>query len=133
MLTNLIIIKFTRGNCKVFWFRTLLLSLLLTCAFLLYLVLSFPRPSGGVVFRPVHAWEAAEMRIDLNRADAQQLQQIAGIGPVLSEAIVAWREENGPFRRTEDLLQVPGIGEKTLEAIRDELVIGGIDEDPGRG
>jgi competence ComEA-like helix-hairpin-helix protein len=111
----------------------LLLSLLLTCAFLLYLVLSFPRPSGGVVFRPVHAWEAAEMRIDLNRADAQQLQQIAGIGPVLSEAIVAWREENGPFRRTEDLLQVPGIGEKTLEAIRDELVIGGIDEDPGRG
>ena len=89
----------------------LLLSLLLTCAFLLYLVLSFPRPSGGVVFRPVHAWEAAEMRIDLNRADAQQLQQIAGIGP----------------------LQVPGIGEKTLEAIRDELVIGGIDEDPGRG
>ncbi len=110
----------------------LLLSLLLTCAFLLYLVLSFPRPSGGV-FRPVHAWEAAEMRIDLNRADAQQLQQIAGIGPVLSEAIVAWREENGPFRRTEDLLQVPGIGEKTLEAIRDELVIGGIDEDPGRG
>jgi competence ComEA-like helix-hairpin-helix protein len=111
----------------------LLLSLLLTCAFLLYLVLSFPRPSGGVVFRPVHAWEAAEMRIDLNRADAQQLQQIAGIGPVLSEAIVAWREENGPFRRTEDLLQVPGIGEKTLEAIQDELVIGGIDEDPGRG
>jgi competence ComEA-like helix-hairpin-helix protein len=111
----------------------LLLSLLLTCAFLLYLVLSFPRPSGGVVFRPVHAWEAAEMRIDLNRADAQQLQQIAGIGPVLSEAIVAWREENGPFRRTEDLLQVPGIGEKTLEAIRDEFVIGGIDEDPGRG
>ena len=111
----------------------LLLSLLLACAFLLYLVLSFPRPSGGVVFRPVHAWEAAEMRIDLNRADAQQLQQIAGIGPVLSEAIVAWREENGPFRRTEDLLQVPGIGEKTLEAIRDEFVIGGIDEDPGRG
>ena len=111
----------------------LLLSLLLACAFLLYLGLSFPRPSGGVVFRPVHAWEAAEMRIDLNRADAQQLQQIAGIGPVLSEAIVAWREESGPFRRTEDLLQVPGIGEKTLEAIRDELVIGGIDEDPGRG
>ncbi|MBR3240067.1 MAG: helix-hairpin-helix domain-containing protein [Eubacteriales bacterium] len=111
----------------------LLLSLLLTCAFLLYLVLSFPRPSGGVVFRPAHACETAEMRIDLNRADAQQLQQIAGIGPVLSEAIVAWREENGPFRRTEDLLQVPGIGEKTLEAIRDELVIGGIDEDPGRG
>ena len=111
----------------------LLLSLLLTCAFLLYLVLSFPRASGGVVFRPAHACEAAEMRIDLNRADAQQLQQIAGIGPVLSEAIVAWREENGPFRRTEDLLQVPGIGEKTLEAIRDEFVIGGIDEDPGRG
>ena len=58
----------------------LLLSLLLTCAFLLYLVLSFPRPSGGVVFRPVHAWEAAEMRIDLNRADAQQLQQIPSGG-----------------------------------------------------
>ncbi len=109
----------------------LLLSLLLACAFLIYLPLSLPRASGGIVFRPGQVWEAEDMRIDLNRADARQLQQIPGVGPVLSEAIVTWREENGPFRQMEDLLQVPGIGEKTFQSIKDELVIGGIDEDPG--
>ena len=69
----------------------------------------------------------------MNRADAEELQQISGIGPVLIEASVAWREENGPFRQAEDLLQVPGIGEKTVEAMKDYVVIGGADEDPGGG
>ncbi len=111
----------------------LLLSLLLTSSFLVFLVLSLPSASDGIRIYSERVKETEDMRIDLNRADAEELQQISGIGPVLSEAIVAWREENGPFRQAEDLLQVPGIGEKTVEAMKDYVVIGGADEDPGGG
>ena len=111
----------------------LLLCLLLSAAFLVFLLVSRPPAPAGVSIRPEQAWDAEDARIDLNRAGAEELREIAGIGPVLSEAIVAWREENGPFQTEEDLLQVPGIGEKTLEAIRGFVMIGGENEDSGRG
>jgi competence protein ComEA len=56
--------------------------------------------------------------IDLNRSTADQLAQLAGIGPVLAERIVAYREEHGPFDTVEDLLDVPGIGEAKLALLR---------------
>ena len=111
----------------------MLLSFLLVLGFFVFLLVSLSPGSGGTVIQPERSREPEDARIDLNRASAEELQEITGIGPVLSEAIVAWREENGPFRQAEDLLQVPGIGEKTVEAIRDELVIGGIDENTGSG
>jgi competence protein ComEA len=61
--------------------------------------------------------------ISPNRADASQLEQLPGVGPVLAERIVAHREANGPFQTVEDLLDVPGIGEAKLSAIRDLIVI----------
>jgi competence ComEA-like helix-hairpin-helix protein len=63
-------------------------------------------------------------RIDLNSADELELQKLPGIGEGLSAAIVADREENGPFSSVEDLLRVPGIGEKRLAAIRDLVTVG---------
>ncbi len=57
--------------------------------------------------------------ISLNRADATALQDLPGVGPVLAERIVAHRDANGPFEAVEDLLDVPGIGETKLAAIRD--------------
>ena len=57
--------------------------------------------------------------VSLNRADAGELESLPGVGPVLAERIVAHREEIGGFARVEDLLQVPGIGESKLAAIRD--------------
>ncbi len=52
--------------------------------------------------------------VDLNTASAALLRYVAGIGPALAERIVAWREEHGPFRRREELRQVPGLGPKTF-------------------
>ena len=61
--------------------------------------------------------------LDLNRATAEELVELPGIGPVLAERIVAFREEHGPFRSVEDLLQVSGIGEATLEALRPYITV----------
>ena len=59
--------------------------------------------------------------LSINRADSSSLQTIAGVGPVLADRIVAHREEHGPFDRVEDLLEVPGIGEAKLAAMRDHV------------
>lgn len=58
-------------------------------------------------------------RIDLNTADQAALETLPRIGPALAERIIAWREENGRFASVDDLLAVPGIGEKLLAGIRD--------------
>lgn len=56
--------------------------------------------------------------ISLSRSDATQLQELPGVGPAIAERIIAWREENGPFRVLEDVLAVSGIGEATLERLQ---------------
>ncbi len=66
---------------------------------------------------------AADGHISLNRADAIQLQDLPGVGPVLAERIIAYREANGPFHTVEDLLDVPGIGEAKLAAMRDLISV----------
>lgn len=58
-------------------------------------------------------------RVDLNTADQAALETLPRIGPALAERIIAWREENGRFASVDDLLAVPGIGEKLLAGIRD--------------
>ena len=56
--------------------------------------------------------------VDPNRATAKELEALPGVGPKTGEAIVAFREANGPFRVPEDLLRVKGIGPKKLEQMR---------------
>jgi competence protein ComEA len=56
--------------------------------------------------------------IDLNTASVGRLEDLPGVGPVLAERIVAFREEHGPFATVEDLLDVPGIGEAKLAQMR---------------
>ena len=65
----------------------------------------------------------ADGPIPVNRATAQELERISGVGPVLAERIVAHREAHGPFSVVEDLLDVPGIGEGKLAAIRDDVAV----------
>ena len=56
--------------------------------------------------------------IDLNAATARELEILPAIGPSLAAAIVSYRDENGPFGTVDEVEDVPGIGPKTLEAIR---------------
>ncbi len=62
-------------------------------------------------------------KINLNTATAEELQKLPGIGAVLSQAIVEYREEHGPFQSVEELLQVPGIGQGRLDKIRDLVTV----------
>ena len=62
--------------------------------------------------------------IDLNAADAYDLDRLPGIGPAKAEAILAYREEHGPFQSVDDLLAVSGIGEVTLENLRPYVTAG---------
>jgi len=62
--------------------------------------------------------------IDINTASLDELQKLIGIGPVLAQRIIDYREEHGPFQTVEDLLEVKGIGEATLEKFREDVVAG---------
>lgn len=61
--------------------------------------------------------------IAINQADLKQLQMLPGVGKKTAEAILRYREENGPFKRVEDLLNVKGIGEKKLAKMREDLCL----------
>ncbi len=61
--------------------------------------------------------------VNLNTADLVALDTLPGVGPVTAEAIIAWRDENGPFRSVDDLLDVKGIGEATLADLRDRVSV----------
>ncbi|MDR2031545.1 MAG: helix-hairpin-helix domain-containing protein [Azoarcus sp.] len=62
--------------------------------------------------------------VNINTADATALQQINGIGPAKASAIIEYRTTNGPFASIDDLVKVPGIGEKSLEHLRSQVTIG---------
>lgn len=62
--------------------------------------------------------------VNINTADAAVIaSSLKGIGQTKAEAIVAYREANGPFKAADDLLKVKGIGEKTLEHNRDRIQV----------
>lgn len=61
--------------------------------------------------------------IDINTASATQLEELPGIGPTTAAAIIAHREQNGPFASVDDLLDVRGIGEAKLDALRDLAIV----------
>lgn len=62
-------------------------------------------------------------KIRINHASKEEIETINGIGPTKAQAIIDHREENGLFQSVDDLLQVNGIGEKTLENIKDSIIV----------
>ncbi|MFC7958346.1 ComEA family DNA-binding protein [Rhodococcoides kroppenstedtii] len=78
-------------------------------------------PAGGTPTLS-GAGSAAPGRVSLNSATEADLDALPGVGPVTAAAIVAWREENGPFASVEQLAEVTGIGPARLEKLT-ELVV----------
>ena len=65
----------------------------------------------------VNAGEIKE--VNINTASAEELTQLKGIGSNHAAKIIEFREKNGPFKKPEDLIQVPRIGRKTFEKNKD--------------
>ena len=72
----------------------------------------------GAEATPAAALPAIPGLIDLNTATSEQLQQLDGIGPVRAQAIIEYRRLHGPIERVSQLLDIEGIGEKTVDSIR---------------
>lgn len=64
---------------------------------------------------------AAAQAVNINTADKETLMTVKGVGEKRAEAIIAFREQNGPFKSVDDLQQVQGIGSAIIEDNRDQL------------
>lgn len=77
-------------------------------------------PAHEMAAQPI----SAVGKLDLNQADAATLQrELNGIGKTKAEAIVAYRDANGPFTSVDELLEIKGIGKALLERNRDKLKV----------
>jgi len=74
------------------------------------------RTPAAAAHRPPDA--ETETMVNINRATAQELEQLPGIGPALAQEIIEYRERHGNFTRLEQLKRVPGIAEKKFEHIK---------------
>jgi competence ComEA-like helix-hairpin-helix protein len=77
--------------------------------------------SGGLVHHDAPPPATARFSVDVNTAVATELAQLPGLGPTTAARIIEYREAHGPFAAPDSLLDVPGIGPVTLEAIRPHL------------
>lgn len=73
---------------------------------------------------PVGASPSTGAQIDLNRAEAAELDELPGIGPSIAERIVTYREEHGRFREWQDLENVSGIGPRLRERLQSVARLG---------
>jgi len=96
----------------------------------LWFVIALAGILGGSFMAPLERLQAAPaaetaqaVKVNVNKASAVELESIRGIGPMLAERIVKFRDANGRFERLEDLVKVPGIGEAKFEKIREQVTL----------
>ena len=63
------------------------------------------------------------VKININTASADELQKLKQVGPNYAVRIIEYREKNGPFEKPEDIMNVKGIGPKTFELNKEQIVV----------
>ncbi|OGW75816.1 MAG: hypothetical protein A2Z72_04060 [Omnitrophica bacterium RBG_13_46_9] len=98
---------------------------LLACLFTGTVVLYYKtlNPASGIFVGPDGGWIEGSKRININTASGEELILIKGIGPVLAERIVSYREKHGSFKRPEDIRNVKGLGGGTYDKIKKQITL----------
>ena len=112
----------TTGNNKT----TIFQSVLSSTFFALLLGFGLMQASLSAQAEPIENQSAQTQTetVNINTADAEQLAaKLSGIGSVKASAIVAYRSENGLFVDAAQLMNVPGIGQKTFAKIKDRILL----------
>jgi competence protein ComEA len=81
--------------------------------------------SGLAAAAPAVETEAAKKVVNINTATAAELTRLPRVGEKLAQRIVDHRQQHGPFRRAEDLMEVKGVGEKMFQSLKPYLAISG--------
>ncbi len=85
---------------------------------LIALIAALPSEDSGTL-AIIGEEKATQYFVNINTATAGELDTLSGIGPSLAKQIVDYRNTHGNFKTADDLINVPGIGDKTLDQIRD--------------
>jgi competence protein ComEA len=80
--------------------------------------------SSGVTENETRSSNPPFLLININTATLEQLDSLPGIGPATAQKIIDYRSANGPFKRIEDIQNVPDIGQVTFDKIRELITIG---------
>lgn len=79
---------------------------------------------SALIIAIVPAAAAEEVKkININQAPAEELVQLKGVGAAYADRIVQFREANGSFASPEDIMKVPGIGNKIFQANKDSITV----------
>ncbi|MBN1643964.1 MAG: ComEA family DNA-binding protein [Dehalococcoidales bacterium] len=77
------------------------------------------------LYVPSSDTQEAVQKIDINRAETWLLESLPGVGPAKAQAIVDYRNQNGPFKNVSELTKVDGIGPSLYEQIKDLVTVSG--------
>jgi len=82
----------------------------------------YNEPGNNVIIEDENSLGTSS-KININKASIEDLQKINGVGPSLAEKIIRYREDNGKFKKIEDLKNVSGIGDKKYEVIKEHVTV----------
>ena len=111
--------RFTKEEKRVLLF---LVACLFVGTGVLYHKKLHPRHYAHIEFDEKEINKSKTTKVNINNASPFELIQIKNIGPVLAGRIINYRKEHGPFRNPEDIKNVKGIGDKTYEQLKKQIV-----------
>lgn len=80
-------------------------------------------PITGEHMPSVNTNQSTKVEVNINTGDKSEIEKLPGIGPSKADAILQYRETNGEFKTVDDLKKVKGFGDKTVESLKDFIVL----------